>query len=288
MSAITTSPATCSAGGSTSGTFGAASVTVTIGLEHRADELAGVGRQPRRQVDRRRPWPPPALTSATTVSCSPVSARLSPVPTIASTMTSAAGDLRAVQLPRLRVGHLDDRQAEPADDVEVEAGVAADVGQRRRPRRRRPRRRAGAACGRRRSRRRRCCRCRTGRRCAATARSSTSDSIAATTWRPAFSISTIDGRPRSSMVWRSTARICLALSTRMAVTGERASSAEVRGRRPASVLVGLHRRADADQVAVAVGVVDAADARPELVGPDPRQRVRGRLAACRDASRCRP
>src|SRR5262245_17182451 len=41
-------------------------------------------------------------------------------------------------------------------------------------------------------------------------------SMAATTWRPAFSISTSDGRPISSIVRRSTSRICAELRTRIA------------------------------------------------------------------------
>src|SRR5262245_8509253 len=40
-------------------------------------------------------------------------------------------------------------------------------------------------------------------------------SMAATTWRPAFSISTSDGIPMSSIVRRSASRICAVLSTRM-------------------------------------------------------------------------
>ena len=40
-------------------------------------------------------------------------------------------------------------------------------------------------------------------------------SIAATTWRPAFSISTSDGMPISSIVRRSASRICAAFRTRI-------------------------------------------------------------------------
>jgi hypothetical protein len=40
-------------------------------------------------------------------------------------------------------------------------------------------------------------------------------SIAATAWRPAFSISTIEGSPMSWIVRRSASRICSVLSTRM-------------------------------------------------------------------------
>ena len=42
--------------------------------------------------------------------------------------------------------------------------------------------------------------------------------------------------------------------------------------------VSLHRRAHAHEVTVAVRVVDAADRRPHLVGPDPWQRIRRPLA----------
>src|SRR5688572_14029337 len=44
-------------------------------------------------------------------------------------------------------------------------------------------------------------------------------------------------------------------------------------------LVRVHRRAGADEVAVAVGVVDAADEGPELAFAQPRPRVGGLLAA---------
>ena len=54
----------------------------------------------------------------------------------------------------------------------------------------------------------------------ATCRSSRSPciaSIAATTWRPAFSISTSDGMPMSSIVRRSASRICAAFRTRIVI-----------------------------------------------------------------------
>jgi hypothetical protein len=47
------------------------------------------------------------------------------------------------------------------------------------------------------------------------ARSSNAASIAATACRPAFSISTMDGMPTSSIVWRSASRICCVFSTRI-------------------------------------------------------------------------
>ena len=51
-----------------------------------------------------------------------------PVPKIASTISVQSLDLGEVQLPRLAVGDLDDGQAEAAEDLEVDAGVAADLG----------------------------------------------------------------------------------------------------------------------------------------------------------------
>ena len=80
---------------------------------------------------------PSALTSATTVSSSPVSGPRKPVPKIASTISVALGDLAEVQLPLLRVGDLDDRQADAAEDLEIDARVAA--ARRRRCRAGRPR-----------------------------------------------------------------------------------------------------------------------------------------------------
>ena len=54
------------------------------------------------------------------------SGAFSPVPKIASTISSCTGDLGEVQLPRLLVGDLDDGSAEPAEDFEVEARIALD------------------------------------------------------------------------------------------------------------------------------------------------------------------
>ena len=147
-----------SAGGSTSGSFGAPSVTVIVGVDRRAGDVGGhrptarsAGRP--RPPDRRR-----ALMSATMVSGRPVSGPASPVPKSASTMTIGAEDVRPVQLPGRGVGDLDDVRARLAEDPEVDAGVAPDLGGGARPGRRRRRRRADAGPGRRRSRRRRCCR----------------------------------------------------------------------------------------------------------------------------------
>ena len=49
-------------------------------------------------------------------------------------------------------------------------------------------------------------------------RSSKVVSMAVTTWRAAFSISTIDGIPRSSIVRRSASRICAPFNMRMGIT----------------------------------------------------------------------
>ena len=66
--------------------------------------------------------------SATTVSSSPLSCPWNPVPRIASTMQLAPGDLAEVQLPLLRVGDLDDGQADAAQHLEVRSRVTAHVG----------------------------------------------------------------------------------------------------------------------------------------------------------------
>ena len=103
MSAITMSPARVSAGGRTSGSFGAASVTVVpasieapIGSDVSADRPDG------RSIDTT--GMPEALTSAMTLSIRPCTGALSPVPKIASTIRVQSRDLGDVQLPRLSVG----------------------------------------------------------------------------------------------------------------------------------------------------------------------------------------
>ena len=86
MSAMTMSPACVSPGGSTSGSFGAASVTVSvasiegpIGLGESADNPDGRSMATTGMPD--------ALTSAMTDSISPLTGDVSPVPKIASTMS---------------------------------------------------------------------------------------------------------------------------------------------------------------------------------------------------------
>ncbi len=66
--------------------------------------------------------------SATTDSMKPDSGAFRPVPKIASTISVQSLDFRKVQLPRLAVGDLDDGDAEPAEDLEIRARVAAHVG----------------------------------------------------------------------------------------------------------------------------------------------------------------
>jgi hypothetical protein len=89
-----------------------------------------------------------------------------------------------VQFPVLRIRNLDDRQADAAENFEIGPGIAADVGD------------------------------------AAKKKDGGLDAplregAAATAWRPAFSISTIDGNPISSIVRRSASRICCVFSTRI-------------------------------------------------------------------------
>ena len=129
MSAITTSPACASPGGRTSGSFGAASVTV-IDASMQSPIRCGVSADSPlgRSIDTI--GMADALTSATTVSIMPPSAAFSPVPKIASTISVHCGDLREVQLPALLVVDLDDGDAEPAEDLEIRLRVAAHVGER--------------------------------------------------------------------------------------------------------------------------------------------------------------
>ena len=123
-------------------------------------------------------------------------------------------DLRKVQLPALPVDDLHDREAEATENLQVRPRIAADLGNDAEHEHRdvdaalvsvrattkpspplfpRPHNTA------------------TWR----SARSSKLASIAATTWRPAFSIRTMAGMPISSMVRRSASRIWLLFSTRI-------------------------------------------------------------------------
>ena len=228
MSAMTSLPASASAGGSTSGSFGARQ-------RHRERRVRPPARARRglsadrplgRSIDDDRPARD-AFRSATIVSASPVSGALSPVPNSASTMTSDAEHVRAVQLPRGRVARSRRRRrprsrstsrfarASPfdvgrrADEVHADVDVAAR-----------------AACARRRSRRRRCCRARRARRRASTA--SAVERATPSPRRPAGRRSPSarsTAMPMSSIVRRSASRICSALSTRMRVTYSASSRA---------------------------------------------------------------
>ena len=214
MSAITRSPAWESAGGKTSGIFGAASVTVIVASIASPGELGGVGRETGRQIDR-----DDRHAELVDVGDDRLEQAGQPAaePGAEHRVDDdvALGDFGEVQLPLLRVGDLDDRHADAAEHLEVDARVALHVGDAAEQEDRSPRRRAAPACARPRSRRRRCCRGRTARRPGWSRASSNAASIAATVCRPAFSISTIDGRPMSSIVRRSASRICSVFSTRI-------------------------------------------------------------------------
>ena len=180
-----------------------------------ADRLVRVGRQPGRQVDRRRPACRCRSRRRRPSRACPSSGAFSPVPKIASTIEvhceisekcSSHACCRRSRRPsrpsRPRISRL--MRASPRDVGDAADQEHRDVDAALR-----------AACARRRSRRRRCCRGRTARRPGARAGRRERASIAATTWRPAFSISTSDGMPISSIVRRSASRICAAFSTRI-------------------------------------------------------------------------
>ena len=157
MSAITMSPACISAGGRTSGSFGAPSVTVmaaSIASPTRSDVSAD---RPEGRSIATTGMPEP-LTSATTVSSMPWQRRLQAGAEERVDDQSAGRDLGEVQLPGLPVGDFDDGQRRGGRGSR--GWCARRRGCRRPSRSRRPtrRRRAGAACARRRSRRRRCSR----------------------------------------------------------------------------------------------------------------------------------
>ena len=205
MSAITTSPAWSSPGGSTSDSFGAASVTVIAADRHWPSRCGVSAERPLgRSTDTI--GMPITLTSATTVSSRPASGALSPVPTIASTMSEQRCTSEACSSQRC-------------------SSSTSITPMPRRPRMSRLMRASPFTCA-------------TGAsrntdtstpRCASVRattkpsppllplphrmatrperRSSYADSIADTTCRPAFSISTSEAMPTSSIVWRSASRI---------------------------------------------------------------------------------
>ena len=128
MSAMTMSPARVSAGGSTSGSFGAPSVTVIPASIESPIVSWRVGRKPGRQVDRRRPESPDAVDVGDHRFHQPGQRRVQAGAEDRVDDQRAVADLGEVQLPRLAVGDLDDGDAEPAEDLEVDPRVAAHVG----------------------------------------------------------------------------------------------------------------------------------------------------------------
>ena len=110
MSAITMSPARVSAGGSTSDSFGAASVTVMPASIDGADRLVRVGRQAGRQIDG-------DDRNAGRVDVGddglekPESGALRPVPKIASTISVQSATSEKCSSQAWLVGDLDDRAA---------------------------------------------------------------------------------------------------------------------------------------------------------------------------------
>ena len=121
MSAITMSPARVSAGGSTSDSFGAASVTVMPASMDVANRLVRIGGQSRRQIDG-------DDRDAGRVDVGDHGfeqageRRVEPGAEDGVDDKRALADLGEVQLPGLAVGDLDDGQAEAAEDLEVRRG----------------------------------------------------------------------------------------------------------------------------------------------------------------------
>ena len=159
---------------------------------------------------------PEPFTSATTVSRSPLSGAFRPVPNMASTIRSHSRDLGDVQFPRL-LSAISTTVGRAGRDVEVDARIAADVGDAADHEHRhvdaalqqRPRHDEPVAA-------------------VVPASAQHRDVVLlqiAVRWLPsqpppggpAFSISTSDGIPISSIVRRSASRICAALSTLMRV-----------------------------------------------------------------------
>ena len=120
MSAMTTSPACASPGGSTSGSFGAASVTV-IDASMQSPIRCGVsadsplGRSIDDDRDRRR------VDVGDDRFHHPAKRRLQPGAEDRVDDQRALRDLGEVQLPALLVVDLDDGDAEPAEDLEIHA-----------------------------------------------------------------------------------------------------------------------------------------------------------------------
>ena len=127
MSAMTRSPACVSAGGNTSGIFGAASVTV-IDASTAGPSSAALSADRPVGTSMATIGTPRPLRSATTVSSSPVSGPRKPVPRIASTTSSQSDSSPKCSSHSCALVHLDDRHANAAEDLEVRAHVAPHVG----------------------------------------------------------------------------------------------------------------------------------------------------------------
>ena len=212
MSAMTMSPARVSAGGRTSGSFGRRERHRQAGLDRVADRLRRIGRQAGRQIDRDH-------RDARRVDVGDDAFDQAGERRVEAGAEDRVHDQRAVadfgkvQLPRLAVGDLDDGQAEAAEDLEVDPRVAADLGDAADE----EHRDVDAALQE---------RARDDEAVAAVVAAAAEHgdlplaevaciaSIAATTWRPAFSMSTSDGMPISSIVRRSASRICAEFRTR--------------------------------------------------------------------------
>ena len=128
MSATTMLPARASPGGSTSGSFGAASVTVMcarmespMGSAWSADSPLGRSTAVTGM--------PEELMSAATVSSMPGQRLFQAGAEDGVHDEIALRDFREVQLPRLLVRDLDHRDAEAPENFDVQAGVAFDVGE---------------------------------------------------------------------------------------------------------------------------------------------------------------
>ena len=220
MSAMTRWPASASAGGSTSGSFGAPSVTVVVAC------IAGpIGSD-------RSAESPLGRSMATTGRGRRVDVGDDRFRQARERRRQAGADervddqvraehVRAVQLPRRRVRDLDDVDAERLEHVEIRARIAGRLPRRGRAGRRSSRRRARAACARRRSRRRRCCRVRTGRRRASTTACRTPIRSRPRPGGRRSPSARSTAMPTSSIVRRSASRICCALRTRTTGGGYR-------------------------------------------------------------------
>ncbi len=215
MSAMTTSPQCASPGGNTSGALGTPSVTVSVASMCGPGGSALSAESPDgRSIETT--GRSAALMSATTVSKSPDSGVFSPVPKSASTSrsqprisekcSSQSGEslISTIVWPRLprisRFVRASPRTSatEPTRNVDTSTPRCSSVRATTNPSPPLlPRPQSTAILS-----------------------SPTSEniaSIAATTWRPAFSISTTDGMPTSSTVRRSTSRICALFRIRMDV-----------------------------------------------------------------------